>query len=119
MLYLLLRGALVVVDCVREVTRRSLRSRCANALPTLLRGATDEAMNTPAHVVTEAGVVSCGRKTCAGAASVWGVLHRTKIRLSPGLLSFVSPLEFAPFYVTTDAGVVSCGGKTCGAGKGD
>ena len=66
MRYLLLRGALIVVDCVREVTRRSLRSRCANALPTLLRGATDEAMNTPAHVVTEAGVVSCGRKTCAG-----------------------------------------------------
>ena len=66
MRYLLLRGALIVVDCVKEVTRRLLRSSMDECVINLLRGATNEAINTPAHVVTEAGVVSCGGKTCAG-----------------------------------------------------
>ena len=55
MRYLLLRGALIDVDCVKEVTRRPLRSSMGECDGYLLRGAANEAMNTPAHFITEVG----------------------------------------------------------------
>ena len=55
MRYLLLRGALIYVDCVKEVTRRLLRSSMDECVINLLRGATNEAMNTPAHFISEVG----------------------------------------------------------------
>ena len=58
----------------------------------LLRGATNEAVNTPAHVVTEAGVVSCGRRTGAGGVAGLSAtlqLREVKRRWNPRRMSLL------------------------------